>query len=73
VHEFKTARTTQRRRNANAADIASFVEQVFGRVVPAGEEWWLVGPFRAPAARWLGTPLWIGHLTTGHEPHLASG
>lgn len=71
VHEFKTPRTTQRRRNANAADIASFVEQVFGRVVPAGEEWWLLGPFRAQAARWARTPLWIGHLTTG--PHVANG
>jgi hypothetical protein len=54
AHEFKTQRTTQRRRNANAADIASFVEQVFGRAVPAGKEWWLVGPFRAPAARGRG-------------------
>jgi hypothetical protein len=70
VHEFKTPRTTQRRRDANAADIALFVEQVFGGVVPAGEEWWLVGPLRVPAARWARTPLWIGHLTTGpHVPH----
>jgi hypothetical protein len=73
AHEFKTPKTTKRRRNANATALASFVEQVFGRIVPAAEDWWLVGPFRAPAARWSRTRLWIGHLTTGHEQDAADG
>jgi hypothetical protein len=73
VHEFKTSKTTKRRRDANGAAIARFVEHVLGGVVPADQEWWLVGPFSVPAERWSKIPLWIGHLTTGHEPPSATG
>jgi hypothetical protein len=69
VHEFKTPKTTAAKRNSNATAIAAFVRDIFGAVVPAGESWWLVGPFNVPATRWSEIPLWIGHLATGQEPH----
>jgi hypothetical protein len=73
VHEFKTQKTTKRRRDANAKAIALFVEQVLGGAGPAAGEWWLVGPFTLPAERWSETPLWVGHLTTAPDSEAPAG
>jgi hypothetical protein len=64
VHEFDTSKTTQKKHEANAAALATFVREIFRVAVPSHDRPWLVGPFHVPAPDWASTPLWIGHLKT---------
>lgn len=63
VHEFATELTTEKKRLVNRTALAEFVGDVTGAVAP-DEDWWLLGPFHAPAERWSRIPFYIGHLTT---------
>ncbi len=63
VHEFATALTTQKKRQANRTALAEFVGNVMGAVAPEQDSW-LLGPSYVAAARWSKLPLYIGHLTT---------
>ena len=63
VHEFATSETTAAKRAENKRALAQFVGDVTGAVTP-DQDRWLLGPFHVPAQRWVGVPLYIGHLTT---------
>ena len=63
VHEFATALTTQKKREANKKALAQFIGDITGAVAPPDDHW-LIGPFHVPSERWSRTPLFIGHLTT---------
>jgi hypothetical protein len=64
VHEFATKLTNPGKRRANRLAFARFTMDVLGATAP-DEDWWLLGPFHVPTARWAHIPLYVGHLTTG--------
>lgn len=65
VHEFVTDRTTDRRHDANAADLSRFVDRLSGQPIPKTHNGGIAGPFRVPGAPLLPTVprLYVGKVT----------
>ena len=69
VHELDTPAADADKQAANRANLADFVNAVFGLERPSGEAW-LVGPVHArESTDWLSaeTELWIGHIRTAER------